>query len=152
MRARSEMNAERVMTVSADELLSLAADVTRAGAGIWVRVRGGSMMPTIERGSDVLVEPVPSTGVRHGDIVLVRDSSGRPLLHRIVRVANNRVWLKGDFRVTIDAPVDADAIVGIATQLRRDGKVTALSRSMPNAPLDIFRRWRGYTKDLLRRG
>lgn len=146
------MIAERVMKVSGDELLSLVEGATRAGGGIWVRVHGGSMLPTIPRGSEVRVEPIPASGVRRGDTVLARDSSGKPLLHRVVRIRDKKILLKGDFRIMADAPLPADAILGLATHLRRDGKVAALRRHTPRAPIDIFRRWRAYTKDLLRRG
>ena len=51
------------------------------------------MLPTIPRGALVRVGPVPSGGVRSGDVVLALTGDGEPVLHRAIAVRHDCILM-----------------------------------------------------------
>lgn len=146
---RSEIAAERVVVVGGAELLSLGQAAASAGAELWVRVRGSSMIPAIARGAEIRVGPLPPRDLRTGDVVLARSATGRPVVHRISRIAGALVWLKGDFRLTADAPIAVSDILGLVDAVRIDGTVRPISPRPSRALRDVVHRLRAAVKDYI---
>lgn len=142
----------RPLAVDGDDLLALAAETTRAGGSVWVHVRGASMTPAIPRGSDVRIGPVPARPLRRGDVVLARDPRGRPLVHRVWLRIGDRLWLKGDARVTPDRAVASGEILGMVEAVRRDGRLEAIPPRPRVRPRELAQRWRAVVRDALRGG
>jgi Peptidase S24-like len=67
----------------------------RAGQTVKLRAFGHSMTPAIASGDAVIVEPVPASHLRVGDVVLCR--SGRHFIaHRIAQIAAGPMFLLRD--------------------------------------------------------
>lgn len=82
-------------------------------------VVGRSMRPTLRDGDEVRVDlrrrrPVP------GDLVLFRQGADT-VVHRCVGGSDGAWRMRGDGRQDLDPPVAAEAILGIAEAIRRDG-------------------------------
>ena len=80
-------------------------------------IGGGSMSPTIPRGSLVIVEPTRPLDVRAGDIATFRTAQGVAVTHRVVRVVDRTdgPWYetKGDANAQPDPALwPASSIVG----------------------------------------
>ena len=107
-------------------LAGLAAALT-----VWapVRVTGGSMSPALEPGDLVLVRKgaQPHTG----DVVLLRSSSGRMVLHRVVRTMPAGVLrTKGDANRVVDMKAASKSdVVGTAELVLPLGQVLARWRA-----------------------
>lgn len=90
---------------------------------------GVSMMPMLREGRDVMmIESCNPKNLRPYDAVLFRRNgvSGRGayILHRILKVLpNGKFWIVGD-NCTSGEEVAAEDILGILTQVRRDGRKT----------------------------
>ena len=88
---------------------------------------GVSMMPMLREGRDVmLIEAVGKRKLRCYDVVLFRrpgvNGRGEYVLHRILRVKpDGKYWIVGD-NCTSGEVVDEKDILGILTQVRRDGR------------------------------
>lgn len=54
------------------------------------------MLPLIKNGDTVTLSPLDDKSIQRGNIVLARSGSGRYYLHRIHRVYEERVELRGD--------------------------------------------------------
>lgn len=83
-------------------------------------VVGRSMRPTLRDGDAVRVDlrrrrPGP------GDLVLFRQG-GETVVHRCVGGRDGAWWMRGDGRQDLDPPVAAEAILGVAEAIRRDGE------------------------------
>ena len=118
----------RPWTLERDDMVSLTRDVVGAGAALHVRAPGGSMLPAIPRGALVRIGPVPSCGVRTGDVVLALTGDGEPVLHRAIAVRDDCIVMRGDASITVDPPVPLERIIGVATHVRTDGEDRALGR------------------------
>jgi signal peptidase len=84
----------------------LLVGVVVAGAnGMRIRVeQTGSMSPALEPGDMVLVRQVPVADIRAGDVIGVRDSRGKVIVHRVktieTRPTTLRVSTQGDANPT----------------------------------------------------
>ena len=112
--------------MSGADLASTVRQVVSGGGGAWIRVRGTSMLPTIPRVAEVFVTPVPAQGLSRGDVVLVDRAGAGLLMHRVVTVRDTAIHLRGDNRFEGDRPVDIRDVLGIATKVRVDGRVSSL--------------------------
>jgi nickel-type superoxide dismutase maturation protease len=83
-------------------LLGAAAGAAAAAAATRrverVVVSGGSMLPTLADGDRLLVVRGETAAVRAGDVVVLDDprAPGRPLVKRVIAVADGRVTVRGD--------------------------------------------------------
>lgn len=93
--------------------------------GLWIRVNGDCMVPSLMPNSDVLIMYNDSYQV--GDIVL-REMNDQMSIHRIVCVKGSNVITKGDNAYIMDEPCDKDLIVGKAIRVSLDNE---MEKSIP---------------------
>ena len=91
------------------------------------------MVPTIPRGALVRIGPVPSGGVRAGDVVLALTGDGEPVLHRAIVVGPDSLLMRGDASINVDPPVPLQRVIGVATHVRTNGEDRALGRRPPRS-------------------
>lgn len=85
--------------------MALVAVVVAGAAGMRVRVeQTGSMAPALVPGDLVLMRSTPVGEIRPGDVIGVRDPSGRIIVHRVERIDGEagalRVRTRGDANPT----------------------------------------------------
>jgi hypothetical protein len=124
----STARAPRALRVERDELVSFTGDVLAAGAGLLVRAPGGSMLPTIPRGGLVRIGPIPSAGIRIGDVVLALTADGEPVLHRVVSLTDDGIVMQGDAAIAADPTIPFRRLIGIATHVVDHGRDVSLGR------------------------
>jgi signal peptidase len=126
-----------VLAVVVIEGLTLVAPALGARTLV---ISGGSMEPTVPRGSYIVAVRQPAASYAVGDIVTVQQAGRTPYTHRIVRLAtlNGAPYLetKGDANATADpAIVPVASVVGrVALQLPLLGFLAALLAT----PLGLF--------------
>ena len=99
----------------------LAAEVLRSSGCLRLRVTGRSMLPTIWPGDMLIIEPLGSSSVAEGEIVLF-DRLLRLVAHRVVRKEDSRVLTRGDALAVPDAPLDENELMGRVSFILRNGK------------------------------
>ena len=118
----------RPWTLQRDDMVGLTRDVVGAGAALYVRAPGGSMLPTIPRGALVRIGPVAGGGVQAGDVVLALTADGEPVLHRAIAVRPDSLLTRGDASINVDPPVPLGRVIGVATHVRANGEDRRLGR------------------------
>jgi len=88
---------------------------------------GGSMLGTLRPGDQVVIEPVPSTAIRPGDVVAFRsttaDDEKIPIIHRVVAIRPAGLLTQGDNNAQVDAElVTADRLLGRVTYVEGGGR------------------------------
>jgi hypothetical protein len=126
----------RSIEVDRAELLEVVREATSAGASLWIRIRGGSMMPAIPSDAEVRVVTLAARPMRVGDVVLARALGGQPVLHRVRSLSGGHVQTKGDNLMTADDPLPVSEVIAIADAVSIDGRVTPI----PAAPQILRRR------------
>jgi len=111
---------------------STFADLVRglAASGISFRfqAQGRSMLPVIEDGQVLQIEPVGQNRLRPGDIVLFK-KDGEFKAHRILRNEGGLFATRGDAGMHIDVEVAHEQIIGrvVAKECARTGRRASLS-------------------------
>ncbi len=121
------------MKVASAEIMPVIRSVIAGGQAVRLTVRGDSMRPFLRDGDQVELAPAPAPRV--GDPVLVRAGRGpeaRYLLHRVVRLAHEHVFVRGDAQRVEEGPFPVDDVIGRVTTILRAGRTLDLDR----------RRWR----------
>jgi signal peptidase I len=92
----------------------LTNDLISNGYGLRFRAIGRSMLPTIQDGEIVRVEPVAASTLRIGDIVLLRQGAEFKA-HRIIRNRGQYFITRGDTAMDADGEIRRDQILGRVT-------------------------------------
>ena len=98
--------------------------------GAYVSVtKGVSMKPLFKTNRDIVILERPERELKRLDVVLYKASSGKYLLHRIVKVLPEGYIIRGDNTYT-DEHVAKGDILALLTEFNRKGKkITADNRS-----------------------
>lgn len=127
-----------------------------------VRVNGDSMLPLLgDRRDRIIVRHINESDKILGRIVMCRTAPGHYVVHRVVKIENDMVTMRGDGRLTCDAPTNRENIIGIVEGvIRHNGRTEYCnSRSwrlreriwliqpmlLRRCNLAIIRRWRRLT-------
>jgi hypothetical protein len=105
-----------------DSFETLAVQLLESKHAIRFRATGRSMRPFIFDGDRVEIQPSHSLIFHRGDIVLYCLTSGRLLIHRVVRVHADRLLIQGDSMLAPDGWIDPKQVLGKASALDRNGK------------------------------
>lgn len=130
------MSLPRSIEVDRAELLQVVREATSVGASLWIRIRGGSMLPAIPTNGEVRVATVATRPIRVGDVVLARAKKGQPVLHRVQSLDEGYVRLKGDNLAWTDDPVPVSEVFAIADAVRVGDRIAP----MPAAPRELHTR------------
>ena len=107
------------------QLADLSREILFSGHQLRFRAEGESMEPTILHGDVLTVSPVRNGIFFPGQIVMLTNSLGRSLVHRIVsikKVDKKRVIQTcGDNASLKDKPIDDTQIIGIIKNISREG-------------------------------
>lgn len=108
------------------DVLRLFEDILGNGTDLRVSVTGSSMLPFLKAGEVLTIRQVPGHSLQRGDLILFRDSSDLPVLHRILKIKKNPdgmlcFFTKGDALTTYDEEVRETSVVGKVREIIRAG-------------------------------
>lgn len=90
-------------SISRDKAIAMAQLTADAmGGRVFTIAPTGSMKPTLDENSVVAVEAVAFGELRMGDIVIYRDASGLPIVHRLQQQVAERWIVLGDNNSSVD--------------------------------------------------
>ena len=106
------------------ENISFEQVLERSGSLAYTN-KGVSMMPLLRHDRDIMIIHAKDRPLKKNDAVLYRRPNGQYILHRIVQVRKD-----GTYRIIGDNCyqsefVPEDRIIGILTQVRRDGETVS---------------------------
>jgi signal peptidase I len=89
--------------LSRENALMMAQRTAEAARGkVFTIAPTGSMKPTLDENSIVTIETVAFGQLRQGDIVIYRNSSGEPIVHRLYERSNGFWLVLGDNNPSVD--------------------------------------------------
>lgn len=118
----------------------------RKGKMVTIRVQGGSMRPFLQDGDKVLLIPAVPEELSRGHIVLAHTVYG-VLLHRIVRMRKEEIWLAGDANAKRLEYCTKEGIIGVVGKAWRKGEIVHINSSSQRAFAFLWyliRPFRGY--------
>ncbi len=138
------------MIIPARELMPVIDAALKRNQRVRLTVTGSSMFPFIRSGDVVELEPLhrpPAVG----EVVLARCPSGpegeRYVVHRVVRVQGEALFLRGDSQPDSEGPFRASDLLALVTTLHRKGRAHRIDRGLRrrlgwawnrSAPLNVW--------------
>jgi len=111
------------------ELMPVIRDALERGQSVSLTANGSSMLPFIHDGDTIeLIKPRAS--LMPGDIVLAESAVDRYVLHRVVRIGENRVFLRGDAQKQCEGPLPRQAVLARIVTANHHGRVRVLDRGI----------------------
>lgn len=115
-----------VKKVRAAELFPFISEIIKQGQSARILVSGSSMYPFLRDGIDsVELNRASFGGLKRGDIVMIRRADGTYVMHRILRIRRDCLYIVGDAQKWIEGPVQPDQLVAVVTSIwRKDQQIS----------------------------
>lgn len=94
---------------------------------LFYRIIGVSMQPMLRQGRDVVVIKPAGGRLRKYDVALYRRTSGKYVLHRVVRVLPDGYIIRGDNCFADETDITDREIIGVMTGFVRKGRERTVS-------------------------
>ncbi|MFZ4263446.1 S24/S26 family peptidase [Sphingobacterium sp. HJSM2_6] len=91
------------------------------GQSVKISVAGNSMNPFLVHGDKITLMPIQDQDLKIGRIILAK-SSGIYILHRIVKLSDNDIYLAGDGNLAQIEKIKKNEIMAIAYYVERNEK------------------------------
>lgn len=101
--------------------------ISEQGKLVYTNV-GDSMYPFIKP-RDLLVIEKLNSPLKKYDVPLYKRDSGQYVLHRIVKIKNGEYYICGDNRAHLERGIEDRHIIGLLTEIVRDGKTISVYSS-----------------------
>lgn len=122
---------------------SMARDQLLQGEMVKMRVRGQSMLPFFQSGSQILLRPIREEDFRLGQVVMADAGNEHFVVHRIYRLEGNMVTLLGDGNLVGTETMPREKVYGVVdcSRLHRWlGRLWQRIRPLRRYPLAVMRR------------
>ena len=109
--------------VDIDAYMPVLREILDQGKEVPLLITGNSMSPFLVHVRDEILISPPDGEWKKGDMAFFQRTSGRYVMHRIVKVtADKKCFFIGDGQLEIEGPIDASQIFGKITAVKRKGK------------------------------
>lgn len=112
-------------TIANRILLDETCYLLKKGKTVKIRAKGDSMRPVIHGDSDTLIIS-PCTEMQKGDIVLAKIKGTGYVVHRIIRIDSQNIYLAGDNNLFGEEKCNPKDVFGIVKTVIRGGKERSL--------------------------
>ena len=95
--------------------------ILQMGKDVPLNITGNSMAPFLRHDRDQVLLRTCTAPIRRGDILLYKRPNGQYILHRVVKVKRDHLWMAGDAQHILEQ-VSPDWVIARAVKARRNGK------------------------------
>lgn len=126
-------------TIDTSDYVSNLRQLVEAGHEVVIPVAGWSMEPFLRNQKDRVLLKKLSTSPKRGDIVFYQRRTGQYVLHRIFQKKPEGYYLMGDNQLTLEGPIEENAIFAIVAEVERDGCWFSVERLSWTIACDMWR-------------
>ena len=109
--------------VDTKEYVDVLRGLTEEGKEVSMLVAGSSMNPFLIHYRDTIFFSKPQRPLQRGDMVFYQRESGQYVMHRILRVKPEGLYIVGDAQTEIEGPVRPEQVFAVITRVKRKGKM-----------------------------
>ena len=109
--------------VTLNDMYPLISAQLNEGGSVRFKPKGTSMLPTLRQGLDEVVITKLQGKPRKLDILFYRRENGQFVLHRLQKIKNGSYIIRGDHQFEYEYGITDENIIGVVTQIHRDGAV-----------------------------
>lgn len=97
-------------------------ELIESGDPVCIKVKGNSMMPFLKNNEDSVVALKTDGRLKVGDVVFYLRLGSVVVMHRIVKLENDKMWLCGDAQQTPEGPLNVDRVFAKVVSVVHNGK------------------------------
>jgi len=120
----------REVILKRTELRELSTEILTRGGSFSFRARGFSMVPFIQDGDFLIIEPVKASNLDIGDVAFYRFGRDRLVAHRVIgremRKEKEILIMRGDSNTGYDDRVHAEQVLGRVVSVQRGKKLICM--------------------------
>lgn len=99
------------------------SDFLKNSIPVKAQIFGSSMLPFIRSGDYLVIQPIAREGLRIGDILAYSHDNKMPIVcHRLVKIENSKLIIKGDTRIRGQERILFDDLLGKVIAIERGSK------------------------------
>lgn len=104
-----------------DILMPVVLESVNSGNDARIKISGFSMYPLVTSWRDSVLL-TKSDKIKKGDVPLIRRPDGSYVLHRVVKIKDGKLGLRGDYQQKIEFPISEECVVAVAKGFYRNDK------------------------------
>ena len=108
--------------VDTDVYVSMLRDLVNEGKECRLLISGSSMAPFLVHERDSIIFSKPDRELRRGDMVFYQRDNGQFVMHRILHVRPEGLYIIGDAQTEVEGPVRPEQVFALVTKVNRKGK------------------------------
>ena len=108
--------------VDTDAYVSMLRDLVNEGKECRLLISGSSMAPFLVHERDSIIFSKPDRELRRGDMVFYQRDNGQYVMHRILHVKPEGLYIIGDAQTEVEGPVRPEQVFALVTKVNRKGK------------------------------
>ena len=108
--------------VDTDAYVSMLRDLVNEGKECRLLISGSSMAPFLVHERDSILFSKPDRELRRGDMVFYQRDTGQYVMHRILKVKPEGLYIIGDAQTEVEGPVRPEQVFALVTKVNRKGK------------------------------
>ena len=108
--------------VDTDAYVSMLRDLVNEGKECRLLISGSSMAPFLVHERDSILFSKPDRELRRGDMVFYQRDNGQYVMHRILHVRPEGLYIIGDAQTEVEGPVRPEQVFALVTKVNRKGK------------------------------
>ena len=108
--------------VDTDAYVSMLRDLVNEGKECRLLISGSSMAPFLVHERDSIIFSKPDRELRRGDMVFYQRDTGQYVMHRILHVKTEGLYIIGDAQTEVEGPVRPEQVFALVTKVNRKGK------------------------------
>ena len=97
-------------------------DLVNEGKECRLLISGSSMAPFLVHERDSILFSKPDRELRRGDMVFYQRDNGQFVMHRILKVKPEGLYIIGDAQTEVEGPVKPEHVFALVTKVNRKGK------------------------------
>ena len=105
-----------------DAYVSALRDLVNEGKECRLLISGSSMAPFLVHERDSIIFSKPQRELQRGDMVFYQRETGQFVMHRILHVKPDGLYIVGDAQTEIEGPVNPKQVFAVVTKAQRKGK------------------------------
>ena len=109
-------------SVDTDAYVSMLRDLVNEGKECRLLISGSSMAPFLVHERDSIIFSKPDRELRRGDMVFYQRDNGQYVMHRILHVRPEGLYIIGDAQTEVEGPVKPEQVFALVTKVNRKGK------------------------------
>ena len=108
--------------VDTNVYVSMLRDLVNEGKECRLLISGSSMAPFLVHERDSILFSKPDRELRRGDMVFYQRDTGQYVMHRILKVKPEGLYIIGDAQTEVEGPVRPEQVFALVTKVNRKGK------------------------------